>query len=236
MTEILYAAGGKAIGVTTACDYPEPVRALPRIGGLDPDFERILGLRPDLVLATTAGNRMESVDRLRSLGIPVYTSNPKSISSILAAISDVATLVGSPERGAAAIERIRLKIAENGAPAARLPRVLCLIWPDPPMTIGRDTFVHELVSAAGGQSVTASYPTGYPIMDLESFVTARPDVIVLTARAGESSTATIPANLRELSGDSPIVFINEDLLLRPGPRIGDAVAELRALLQQQAPR
>lgn len=233
MTEILYAAGGNAIGVTTACDYPEPVRTLPRIGGLDPDFERIIGLQPDLVLATTAGNRMESVDRLRSLGIPVYTSNPKSISSILASITDVATLVGSPETGAAAIERIRLKIAEEtSAPAARLPRVLCLIWPDPPMTIGRDTFVHELVSAAGGQSVTASYPTGYPIMDLESFVTARPDVIVLTARAGETSAPKIPANLRELANSSPIVFMNEDLLLRPGPRIGDAVTELRALLRK----
>ncbi|MBI2840212.1 MAG: ABC transporter substrate-binding protein [Acidobacteria bacterium] len=237
MTEMLYAVGASAVGDTTACDYPDAARQLPKVGGMDPDYESIAGLRPDLILATTSGNRMEAVDYLRTLGYPVYTSDPASVDAVLAAMVDVGILTGRRDTAETAVSAIREKL--KAAPPAHAtpdrPRVLCLIWPEPIMTVGGDTFVHDLIERAGGLSSTASLPHGWPILDRESFLMLKPDVIVLAAAAGRMNRESLPRSLLDLTGSTPVAFVDENLLLRPGPRVGDAVVRLREILAGARP-
>lgn len=235
MTEMLYAVGASAVGDTTACDYPDAARQLPKVGGMDPDYESIAGLRPDLILATTSGNRMEAVDYLRTLGYPVYTSDPASVDAILAAMVDVGILTGRRDSAGAAVSAIREKLKAAPADHPNRPRVLCLIWPEPIMTVGGDTFVHDLIERAGGLSSTASLPHGWPILDRESFLMLKPDVIVLAAAPERMNRESLPRSLLDLTGSAPITFLDENLLLRPGPRVGDAVLRLREILAGARP-
>lgn len=236
MTEMLYAVGGEAAGDTTFCDYPAEARAVPKVGGMDPDYEAIARAHPDLILATTAGNRMEAVEYLRSLGYSTYTSDPRNVEAILAAMLDIGTLTDHRQEAAEAVSAIRknLDAVATRRRSTRQPRVLCLIWPDPIMTVGSDTFVHELIERAGGKSVTASFPHGWPVLDRESFLVLEPDLILMAVAPDRMTMEKLPRSLLDLVGDTRVVFIDEDLLLRPGPRIGDAVIRLESLFTGSA--
>ncbi len=227
MTEMVYAVGATPIADTIYCDDPPAARSLPKVGGLDPDYETVLRLHPDLVLATTAGNRMESIDYLRGLGCAVYTSRPDSVAAILDAIRDVGRMTGREARAVEVAADIRRKI---DAVAARRPsaptRVLCLISTEPLITIGAGTYVHELIGLAGGVSVSAKLPGSWPVIDAESFLALAPGVILVAAPRDRLSIDTLPSRFRDLAGRTRIVFIDENLLMRPGPRIADAAVEV----------
>ena len=113
ITEIVFAVGRehRLVGVSRFSDYPPAASKLPRVGSYtQPDLERIVALKPDLCFATKDGNPRQVVERLRSLGIPVYAVNPQNLDGIMSTILDIGTLLGASERARALVETMQSKV------------------------------------------------------------------------------------------------------------------------------
>jgi ABC-type Fe3+-hydroxamate transport system substrate-binding protein len=239
MTEIAFAvgAGDQLVGVTDYCDFPPEAAKKPKIGGIyTPNFEAIMKLRPDLVLATTEGNREEHVRMLERLGLPVEIVQPLDFAGVLDSITRVGRRLGHAAEARVLVARMEAEAAaiERAVAAARRPRVLYVLWGDPLIVPGRETLVTDLVRRAGGESVTGAEPSAYPRFSLEEALARRPDLVVL-ARHGD---ATADAQLRDWAPLSVLPAVREgrvrviegDLLHRPGPRVVDGLRALARLL------
>lgn len=243
VTEVLFAIGAQdlLVGVTDFCDYPPAARAKPRVGGmLAPSLETLVRLQPDVVVATTAGNREETFDQIERLKIPVYLVNPASVADVLDLIRRLGALTshsGEAARVVAGLET-RIKVV-TGAVAGRIrPRVLYVLWPDPVIVPGRGSLVGELVALAGGDSVTADQPDAYPRLSLEAAVARAPEVIILASHSsGQGQMArekwerfkSLPA-----VRSGRVYTADGNLLHRYGPRIADGLELLARLLHPAA--
>jgi len=236
LTEIVYAvqAQDALAGVTTICDYPSEAVKKPKIGGMvNPSLEKILTLRPDLVLATTEGNREETVHQLGALGIPTYVVSPRSFAEVLESIARIGELVGREEaarRVVASLRERRDRVAEAARGRPR-PNVLYLVWAEPVIVPGRDTLITDLIRIAGGTSISADEPIQWPRLSLEHVVAKAPEVIV----AATTMAAHVEEALRRWReqklilpafGTGRVHMIDGDLLHRPGPRIVDGLEAL----------
>jgi iron complex transport system substrate-binding protein len=133
LTETLYALGAqdRLVGVTDYCDYPPEARTKPRIGGVrNPSLEAIVAQKPDLVLATTAINRLETVQALERLGIPVYATDPRTVAGVLVSIRHIAELIGAGPQGEALTAHLENQLAGlRERLAGSVPkRALFVVW------------------------------------------------------------------------------------------------------------
>ena len=233
LTEIVFAlgAGEQLVGVTDYCDFPAEASKKAKVGGIcTPNFEAILSLRPDLILATTEGNREEHILGLERLRIPIYVVRPIDFLTVLESIDRVGKLLGrDPEPLAGGMRRQAEAIA-RAVESRRRPRVLYVLWGNPLIVPGRDTLITDLIRRAGGESVSANEALAYPRLSVEETVARRPEVVVI-ALHGEGS---IDQRLREwehlglLSAvrQGRVHEIHGDLTHRPGPRIVDGLRRL----------
>jgi iron complex transport system substrate-binding protein len=239
LTELVFAldAADRLVGVTQHCDYPPAASEKPRVGGIyTPNFEVILSLRPDLVLATTEANRDEHVRALEEIGLPVYVVRGESFAAVLASIDRVGALLG---RGQAAREladgmRRRAEAISRAVSGTRPPRVLYVIWGNPLIVPGRGAMITDLIRRAGGASVSADEPLEFPRFAMEEALARRPERVVI-ARHGRE---TLAQRLREWPHlallpavrDGRVDGIDGDLLHRAGPRIVEGLEALARLL------
>ncbi len=239
-TEILFALGlgDRVAGVTDSCDYPEEAKAKPKVGAVDVDYEKILEIAPDLVVAVGSLQR-QAIDRLTELGVPVLAVNPKSLDGVLSAISMIGTAAGVEARARALTAQLRERIEAvesrvSGERTSRRPRVFVEIWNDPLMTAGPGTFIDELIAAAGGENVAHDAMAEWPQIDAEAVIQKDPEVIVLTNFNLEEALAR-PAWQTIAAYRSGRVFeVDPDLLVRPGPRLVQGLEELARLLHPEA--
>jgi iron complex transport system substrate-binding protein len=237
VTEMLFAlsAGERVVGITDFCDYPREASGLPRIGGLiHPDLERIMALRPDLAIASTAGNYLEDAERLERLGVPVYTAASGSVEQTLQSFLSVGELLGLGPQAQRVVEALKARLAAVQKAAAGRPRLptLYVIEPDPLVVPGRGTFLEEALAMAGADLVTREAVSGWAQFDLERVVELRPQVI-LTASANKAwaETAGTRAIWKELpAAREGRIYVISDSIQHPGPRLVDGVEEVAALL------
>ncbi len=236
LTEIVFAlgAGGRLVGVSTRSDYPPAAAAIPVVGGLAPDLEKVVSLRPDLVLATTEGNPAAAVGILERRGIPVLTTSAPDLDGVLASIRTIAARIGSAaagERLASSLERRREAVIR--ARPTPGPSAILLIWPSPPQAAGADTFAGDILRTAGGRNCLDR--PGWPVVSPEYLVAAPCDAVVyplekdtdpIFARAFRDGPLSRMTAVR----GGRIVGVDGDRLLRPGPRAFDALEQLAASL------
>ena len=244
VTEILFAIGAQdaVVGVTDFCDYPPDARRKARVGDmLAPNLETLVSLRPDLVVATRSGNREETFDQLKRLGLPVYlVDEPPGIADVLRLVGGLGQLTGRRDAAAAVAAGLERRI---GAVRARVagrphPRVLYVLWPEPLIVPGRGSLVSELIASAGGESVTADQAQGYPRMSLEAAVGRAPEVVVL-ARHGAGTGPTARERWQRLESlpaikNGRLYTADGDLLHRYGPRVVDGLEFLARLIHPEA--
>jgi iron complex transport system substrate-binding protein len=242
VTETLYAIGAQEllVGVTDFCDYPAAARAKTSVGGmLAPSLETIVALKPDLVVATTAGNREETFIQLERLRIPVYVVNPSRVSDVLDLIARLGALTGrerDADRLIASLDS-RIKAVTTRVRALGRPRVLYVLWPDPLIVPGRGALVGELLALAGADSVTADLTEAYPRMSLEAAVARAPDVIILASHGSEHGR--IARDKWERFSHLPAVksgrlyTMDGSLMHRYGPRVIDGLERLAHLLHPE---
>ena len=213
---VVLGLGDRLVGVTAYCvEPPGAFEGLARIGGTkDADVEAILALAPDLVIANQEENTARVVGRLAERGVAVWVTYPRSVRAGAELLRELAGLGASPEARARVVDPVlaALEAAEAARAAAerggrRRPRVFCAIWRDPWMTVGADTYIHDLIELCGGENVFANGadraidPDGggggaggesakgdgdrsgserrYPIVGLSDIERAAPEVILL---------------------------------------------------------
>jgi len=244
LTETLYAleAQDRLVGVTDYCDYPPEARTKPRVGGMrNPSFEAILAQKPDLVFGTTAINRLETVQALERLGIPVYATDPRSVAGVLVSIRHIAELIGASAQGEALTAHLETQLAElRQRLTGSVPkRALFVVWEDPLISIGPHTFLADALRLGGAESVVQA-AQDWPQVSLEEVVRLQPEYLVF-ASADASSGAKQAEELqrrpvwRDLSAvRRHHVAIVSDAIDSPAPRMIAAVEQLARELHPEA--
>ena len=243
VTETVFTIGAqdRLVGVTDFCDYPAAARQKASVGGMiSPSLEGIVALKPDLVVATTAGNRHETFDQLARLKIPVYLVNPVAVRDVLDLIARLGRLtdrVEAADRVAAAL-RERIQAVSARVAGRPRPRVLYVLWPDPLIVPARGALVSELIGLAGGDSVTADGGEGYPRYSLEAALARNPEVILVASH--DATRSPLVRSQWERFTQVPAVSagrlhtVDGNLMHRYGPRIVDGLEVLARLIHPGA--
>jgi iron complex transport system substrate-binding protein len=232
ITEIVYAlgAGDRLVGVCGHCNHPAAARRLPRVGGfLSPSVEVVVAARPDLVLAVPSPGNREAVRALERTGLPVVVVADRTLADLWASIERIATVLGDPAAGPALVARVQAELAAVQASVAQRARarVLLVVGHRPLIVAGAGTLQDELVAIAGGRNVAADAGTTWPQLSMEVVIARRPDVILDSAMGTEAGGEALFASLLQAGDGGPrIVPMASDMLLRAGPRVGQAARAL----------
>lgn len=237
LAELAFAAGAgdRVVGVSTFTDYPEAAARLPVVGSHGRvDVERIIALRPDLVLAWQSGNPARDIARLERLGVPVFVTEPRrleDIPRILRAIGALTGVQGSAESAAAAFDAEARRL--GAPPGVRPVRVFVEIWHDPLLTVTDAHLIGDLVARCGGENVFATAPLLAPQVAREQLLARDPEVIV--SSAGTDDRAEALARWRDMPGlravrEGRVHAVDARLIHRQGPRILQAMAAVCASL------
>lgn len=243
ITEILYALdlSHQVVGVTTFSDYPKEAQQKPKVGSyVNLNIEKIISLRPDLIIGTYGGNPRAKVLRLEELGFPVYVTRTENVEEMLGMIQDIGTITNTAERAGALVRTLkrRIKAVTDTVENASLPLVFLEINAKPLITVGAGSFHNEVITLAGGRNLAADSHARYPQYSLEDVVKRGPDVILISTmdRAGlfEQQKAqwmrwkNIPA-----VQNNRIYFIDSDIVDRASPRIVDGLEEMARLIHPE---
>jgi len=236
LTETVYALGlqGHLVGDTEYCDYPPEARKKPKVGGaINPNLEEIVALHPDLVLVTKSLNRLETVRALDVLGIPSYATDPHTVEEIISSTQKLADLLGAPVAGKTLSVELQNRLATLETRLAGIPptRVLFIVWTEPLMSVGKDTFIADALRKAGAVSIVDS-TRDWPQMNLEEVVRLQPDCLVFASSHSEAAARDFAAladrpgwRLLEAVHNHHYAVIS-DAVNRPAPRIVSAIEEL----------
>lgn len=227
LTELVFAAGagGKLTGVPRFSDFPEAARSIAQIGDASRiDLERVLSLKPDLVVAWKTGNHAADFERLEQLGLAVFVAEPATLASIPRLVRAIAALAGSAapaEQAAGEFERGIAALAARYRARASV-RVFYEIWHEPLMTVNGRHMISDVIALCGGINVFASAPVLTPVVALESVLGARPQVVLGGSSATTPAAFAAPwvrnerhAGLRSVRA----MYVDPDYIQRQTPRV-----------------
>jgi iron complex transport system substrate-binding protein len=234
-TELLFAigAGPSVVGRTQYCDYPPAADAVPNLGdGIKPSLEAVLAQRPDLVVLYNSGQNAGVAGRLADLGIPHARINTDALSDV-PRVSRMLGLLTGHQREADSVSAVfDTALAHATAkPASRRPKVLLLVWEQPPMTVGRGSFMSELIERAGGENLFADVTASSGVVSIEAVAARNPDMI-FTSTEGPASFASrpewqvVPAVRRR-----QFLRVSGSEFERPSPRAPSAIRQLVTLMR-----
>jgi iron complex transport system substrate-binding protein len=244
LTEIVFALGegDRLAGDTDYCDYPAEALRKPHVGGaVNPNLEVVVSLMPDLILASKSINRRETVDALDHIGLPVYVTDPHSVEGMIASVEHIGSAIGVDKSAGALAENLRTRLAElDRRVSGAVPRrVLFVVWTEPLISVGRDTFIADALNRAGGRSVVDTR-TEWPHVSIEEIVKLQPEFLVFaSAHTGDAqhdieTLRTLPGwrSLNAIQQGNVIVI--SDAINRPAPRMVDAIEQLARALHPKA--
>lgn len=236
VTELVFAAGAghKLVGVTNADDYPPAVERLPKFSALPIDFEAVLTLNPDLVLASDQINSPRDAATFAATGVPTFFLAVDGVEAMLQAIDRMAQLLGTQSTVADSLRASLRELRMKTEAVSERPTTLVLVSDETLYGFGRGSYIHELIAIAAGQSITAGFDSRAPVLSDEFVLVEKPEVIV-----GSFGPAYDPNRLVQLHPtwdivpavmDGRIYSVDGDLFLRPGPRLVSGAWQLARLL------
>lgn len=235
-TELLFAAGAgpQLVAVDANSDEPAQARALPRIPSLPaPDAERLLALRPDLVVLWGAGSSAGTVARLESLGIRVFVSDPRRLDDVAATLRRFASLSADPARARAQASAVEREVAALRARfAARVPvKVFLQVWSRPLVTLSDRDPVGDSLRACGAVNVFADSVAAAPQVGVELVLQAGPRLVaVLDVQGGDEPWSSLGL----LAPRGPFAIVHLDAVLqRPVPRMLPVLTRLCEAVDRQ---
>lgn len=244
LTETIYALGlqDRLVGDTDFCDYPADAQKKHKVGGaINPNLEEIVALHPDLVLVTKDLNRLETVKALDNLGLASYATHAHTVKEIISSTERLADVLGVSETGAMLggdLEHHLSDLQERLSGVAPR-RVLFVVWADPLISVGKDTFIGDALRWAGAASIVES-SQDWPHMSLEEMVRLQPEFLVFASSQGDATSPTFEA-IAERPGWRGLEAVRQrhfavisDAVNRPAPRIVSAIEELAHQLHPEA--
>lgn len=238
LAEIVFAlgVGDRLVGTVRHSDFPPAAGAVPRVGdALSISLERILELRPDLVLGWHSGTPAGTVRRLRELGFPVYLAEPRALEAVAANLEDVGNLLGRPDAGAALAAAYRDRLSVAVRPERAPLRVFYELWSEPLMTVNGNHLIGQALRLCGGDNLFSGSPAPVPVVSREAVLAGDPAVILRGTTGPEDDAWT--ARWRRFPGlravrDGHLLAVPADLVSRPGPRLAEGVELICERLDQ----
>lgn len=233
ITELLFAAGGgeRVVGAMNFSDYPEAAKRLPLIGSdAQIDLERVLALRPDLLVVWQSGNTARQIEQLKSLGVPVFYSEPKKLEQVATSLTRLGQLMGTEAVAQAAAQDYRQKIAALNSRYAGRPvvRVFYQIWEKPIYTLNGEHIASDAIRVCGGRNVFADERVPAPNVSSEAVLQANPEAVIGGQRHDAESGIQIWRNVTAMEAvkRGNLFMLDSELLVRATPRIADGMAVL----------
>jgi len=233
LTELLFAvgAGAQLVGVDSASDYPAAARTLPRVGDFSRiRFERILALKPDLVLVWVGGNRAADIHGLRQMGVPILHTQATRLDDVARLLRLVGQASGHAAAGEAAARDFSVRLAALQVEPARQPPVSVFyqVWDRPLMTVGGTHWISDALTVCGARNVFADLRGLSPVVSREAVLKRAPALIVSGSDAPDMRRPWQRfASLAAVKKDA-FVRVDADRLHRLTPRLLEGVAELCA--------
>jgi iron complex transport system substrate-binding protein len=242
-TETMFAigAGGALVGRSRYCDFPPEALRLPKVGGyVDPNFEAIVSLAPDLVVGARGPGGSGIADRLGARGVATYFPATESFEAIDAMIVGLGERTGHAADARRSVDDMRAHVAAVEAAVAGRPRphVLLVFGLEPVVAAGPTSFTDEMIRRAGGANALTEGGS-YPTLGMERVLALDPDVVLDAATAeahgGERITRDAPgwASVRAVKAGR-VVRLADETVLRPGPRVALGLAVVARAIHPEA--
>ncbi len=237
ITEVLFALGldEEIVGVTKYCDYPERAKTKPKVGDfISGDIERIIAMKPDLVVATRDGNSEQTITLLELLGIRVATYQPSTLEEVLDQILVLGKEVGRETQARSLVEECRNKaslVKERVSDAEVVP-VLFVFSESPLILAGRGTFSDDMIKISGGRNISGDSRVPYPHFSMEEVLARAPEVIIDVSMGSDAAAEKAVEEYWSRWPELPAVkthrvhVLDEDYLARPGHRLFEGLIML----------
>jgi iron complex transport system substrate-binding protein len=238
LTELLYAvgAGSQVVGVDSASDYPKAAQLLPRVGDYSRiNFERILALKPDLVIVWVGGNRATDIHGLEKMGVPVLHTQATRLDDVARLLRLVGQASGHAGEGDAAAREFSARLAAQTHAALHPPvSVFYQVWDRPLMTVGGSHWVSDTLALCGARNVFSDLRAASPVVSREAVLRRAPKIIVSGSDAPDPRRQWLRFSSLPAVRNDAFVRVDADRLHRLTPRLAEGVAELCAALRPYA--
>ena len=227
-------AGKQIAACSEYSDYPQEALLLPRVGGFDGktlSIETILSYKPDFVYLT-AGMHDFLIPSLEEFGIGYYVSKGTSIQDVLIEILTIAVITGHEEQGNTLVKQIESQIDECKKTSEHKKNVYWEVWNSPYMSAGKNSFINDIITTAGYKNIFGNVTEAWPIVSEETIIAKNPDIILIPATSGvteESVKSRIGWENINAVKNGKIFIVDDNLVTRPGARIGESVKLLCSL-------
>lgn len=241
-TEILFAIGAdkQLVACTDFCDYPAEAKTKASVGGFAANnisLESIISYEPDLVYLFS-GMHDSLIKPLQDMGISVYVSKAASVDDVKKEIIEIGTITGHSAEAEDVVKEMNLLLAEARNKSAEAkkngssPLIYWQVWDDPLMTAGKNSFINDIITLAGGINIFGEENSDYPIISDEAVIAAKPQFIFISKASDNYSVTNNKIMFYAMKKDSGVSvhYVNDDKFSRPGPRCAEAVQDLTKIL------
>ena len=234
-TELVFAlgAGKRLVGRTSYDSWPDSAKLVADLGaGIRPNVEAILGARPDLVLLYASQDNRPAAARLRGAGINTLSLKIDSIGSFKSGIMMIGKAIGDTARARTVRDSVMRTLDRVASATKSLPRpnVFWHVWDAPIITIGRGSYMNELVTIAGGTNVYADLASPSPMVSLEDVSRRNPDVILAGPLGAKAILSDERWKIVRAAREKRILVVDTNLVGRPSVRLGEAAVAIANLL------
>lgn len=224
VTEMICLLGAEnaLVGITNECDYPLSIREKESTGPFgNPDLEKIIALKPDIVLYTDIKD-LNFQRKMYEFGIPAVQFRIDSFGDLQHKMLQLGEMLGKKMRAKEVVAEweAQLRRMQVEAKYKKKIRVFFEIWPKPLITVGKQSYLDQMIILAGGENIAGHLDTAYPKPPVEFVIGADPELIFLGYEVSEN--ATYPKIWQEVTAVKKDLIIHDidlDLMLRPGPRL-----------------
>lgn len=239
-TELLFAAGAgnQVVGVSEYSDFPAAAKQLPSVGGSGQlDIERIVSLKPDLIVAWGSGNNRRQLARLRKLGLTVFESEPRNFEAIADSLERLGALVGRDD-GRLQAQQFRQQIQTLQQEYAGRSRITVFyqIWSTPLMTLNDGHLVSQAIKLCGGVNVFGQLKPLVPTISREAVFTTNPDMIIVSDEKGNGLERWRSFKRMQAVASGNLMTIDGGVMNRAGPRVIEATRTLCEQVDQARKR
>jgi iron complex transport system substrate-binding protein len=231
LSEIVFFLGHeeKLVARDSASDFPESIKHIPSIGNsANLNTEAILALKPDLILAWKSGNTQKQIKQLQSFDIPIFFSEPRTLNDISENMEKISVLLSgnkNEEKIKSFTSRIKT-LEETFSKNKENLRVFYQVWQEPLMTLNGEHLVSEIIKLCRGENIFSDQKILAPQVSLEALIQRNPQLIILGDKNKNVKSYWGKWKSIEAVRNNNFIFVNSDLLVRPGPRILEGVEQV----------
>lgn len=230
-TELIYSLGASdmLVGVSDVCDYPPQAKQKPKVGSfVSARLETITRLHPDFVLLVNGQEALAATLKNRKFKVVILKN--EHLSDISANLLELGRITGRAERAKQLSDKFNaavLSLSQMVAKTKNRPRLFFCVWPDPLITAGAGSFMHEAATICGGDNIASSLSAAFPRINIERVVTGKPEILIMAHQAREQSFwKKSPWSSTPAAKSNKIYFLpdaDKDPLARPGLRITEGM-------------